>query len=397
VAVRRPESIFVHSLFRAASTYVFNKFRGLGPRFTCYQEPFNEALVALNDPNRHERLLQGPHGSRVLRHPRLDKPYFYEFWARRAELTGLFDASFAYRGYFLHDAQRLPPAQHHWIAALLQHADGIPMLQFCRSSARAAAMRREFGGVHIYLWREPRAQWWSYKVAPYFDEATRHIYVESRDSLPDALRPLSQLVGAGRDRARLSPGDSYLLFYALWLDAWLQLGAYSDLSISIDQIALSGRHNRECSQALSELIAVPIDLSDVRASGMAFTAQEEEFYAEAEHAVEQLFVQSGRASEEVRAAREAACALRAAHLVGEHDAGTERNLRLAALGLMQQLCEPQCGPLDRALGRLHEHLRRYWRALGGRSRAAVQTLPRQRVTVRARSQQERRFPQRYLG
>ncbi|MEA3115191.1 MAG: hypothetical protein QOG58_4990, partial [Caballeronia sp.] len=39
--------LFLHSLFRSGSTYLFEKFRRTD-RFYCYQEPCNEALIDLD-------------------------------------------------------------------------------------------------------------------------------------------------------------------------------------------------------------------------------------------------------------------------------------------------------------------------------------------------------------
>ena len=337
MATTRP--IFIHSLFRSASTFFFQKFRSLGPAFTCYQEPFNEALVALNDPARHERLLGTQEGS-VLRHPRLDLPYFYEFWSRRRHLAGLYRKAFAYEQYFLGESGRLPAGQVNYLSALIEHADGTAVLQCCRSSGRAAALRREFGGIHVQVWREPRNQWWSYKVADYFDRATQLIY--RCESLPPALRRIRAMahIGAGRPQP-LRPRENYRLFYGLWLDAWLRLQPQADLSISLDGIATSRADNDDCSRRLGELTGHALGLSDVRASGMVFTAEEQGLYSEAEAEVHALFVQSGQATwQQVDAAREAARTARRGYECLEHDPIIERNLRQATLVMMEQRAGP---------------------------------------------------------
>lgn len=329
------EPIFVHSLFRSASTYFFQKFRSIDS-FCCYQEPFNESLAALNFPWRHYRLLESPTATTELRHPLLDRPYFYEFWASRQHLRGLYHRAFAYDQYFVKDAQ-LPAQQQAWISALLEHAAARPMLQLSRSSGRVAALRRLYGGRHVQLWREPRVQWWSYKAADYFDSVTRRIYRST--NLPETLLTVYRMAGTGRLRARhLRPRGNYLLFYGLWLDAWLRLRANCELSINVDRIALDPAENAGCSRQLSELAGHPISLSDVRASGMVLTADEEPFYTEAESAVNDLFVRSGHATpRSVQDAVEAAESARRAHDGREHDATAEQNLRLAALSLMECL------------------------------------------------------------
>lgn len=333
--------IFIHSLFRCASTFFFQKFRALGARFTCYQEPFNESLEALNRSARHSRLLDPPDGACLLHHPQLDKPYFFEFWQRRQQLRNLYRRAFAYQEYFT--GATLPAPQQRWIAALLAHARGRAVLQFCRSSGRATALRAAFGGTHLHLWREPRAQWWSYKIADYFDSVSRRIY-EARNLPP----PLAQLRNGlpGRDGAvMMSARHNYALYYGLWLHAWLALSDRSDASISVDRIALDEAANRACAARLTALLDERMDLSDIRPSGMAFAPEELPFYESIEQRVGELFISSGHASgARVRSAESAAAHVRLAHARRAHDILAERNLRQAALTMMDCMQPGRWGP-----------------------------------------------------
>jgi hypothetical protein len=326
--------IFIHSLFRSASTFFFQKFRSLGRDFTCYQEPFNESLEALNRPSRHARLLAAPYGS-GLRHPPLDRPYFYEFWLHRVQLQGLYRRAFAYREYFT--GPTLPGAQRRWIDTLLECAQGRPVLQICRSSGRAQALRSEYGGAHLHLWREPRAQWWSYKVADYFDSVTRRVY--EAHALPAPLEVLAHETAALDFRQLpLTPQQNYRLFYGLWLDAWLQLTPVADLSISVDAIALSQPDNRASGERLATLIGQPLELADIYPSGMVFTPEEADFYEEVEREVGALFVATGYTDPaRVRCAEHAAEQARLGHAARVHDAAAEANLRRIALEMMTQL------------------------------------------------------------
>jgi len=328
------QPIFIHSLFRSASTYFFQKFRGI-ESFCCYEEPFNESLSALNHSWRHYRLLESPNVP-GLRHPFLDRPYFYEYWQARRHLRGLFRRSFAYDHYFAPDGQ-LPAPQKAWLSAIIEHAPARPVLQFCRSSGRIAALRGLYGGAHVHLWREPRAQWWSYKTADYFDSVSRRIYRSAQ--LPEALRALRRMARIPRSRSRHpEPRGNYLFFYGLWLDAWLRLSAHSDLSINVDRIAVHPAENGECAQRLADLVGCTIDLSDIRASGMVFAAEEERFYTEVEETVNDVFTRTGHATKAaLRAASAAADTARSAHNGHEHNVTAEQNLRLAAMSLMRCL------------------------------------------------------------
>ncbi len=355
------EPIFIHSLFRAAGCYFVQKIRSLGSDFTCYQQPFNEALVALNSPARYERLLQS-RGCPSTHAARAAQPPLYEFWLRRRQLRGLFRESFSYQQYFLGDEARLPLEQLAYLSALIEHAQGRAVLQFYRSSGRAQALQRQLGGVHIHLWREPRVQWWSYKAAQYFDEVCQRIYLS--DHLPQALRRIGALAGIGRAPVRyLTARENYLMFYGLWLDAWLRLRSHAELSISLDGISLSRRENLECSRQLGELTGGAFDLSDACASGMAFTSDEEEFYAEVEHTVNLVFVETGRGTvRSVEAADDAARNARRAHEHRHRDRLAERNLRQTALSMMQGWVEHERARRQWSANVLAARLCNYWRS-----------------------------------
>ena len=69
--------IFIHSLFRSGSTYLFNVFRRTG-NYWCYQEPENEWLLELD--NKPEALLAvTTNNGGNIHHPDIGKPYFWQF------------------------------------------------------------------------------------------------------------------------------------------------------------------------------------------------------------------------------------------------------------------------------------------------------------------------------
>ena len=91
--------IYIHSLFRSGSTYFFNKFREFDENYQCYQEPFNEHL--LNAKENPDKLLEVHEDtSKVLRHPILNKPYFYEFHSIAKDVSKYLDESLCYKKFF---------------------------------------------------------------------------------------------------------------------------------------------------------------------------------------------------------------------------------------------------------------------------------------------------------
>src|SRR5271156_621804 len=81
--------IFIHSLFRAGSTWLFDRFRRSNAGYWCYQEPFHEVLLHLQE-NPDKVLGVWREMGASMRHPDLEKPYFLEVHTIREALNGAF-------------------------------------------------------------------------------------------------------------------------------------------------------------------------------------------------------------------------------------------------------------------------------------------------------------------
>ena len=295
--------IFVHSLFRAGSTYLFNVFRRSEAGYWCYQEPENEFVIHVNE--NPERLLDLWENAMLeLRHPKLDRPYFWEIYEVRDSIRGLFKKSFSYDDYFVQVPPGLPEDQRKYFGALIANAKGRPVLGGCRTTGRVAALKDAFGGIHIHLWREPRNQWWSYKVNHYFDATVQLIFNAS--SLPAVLKEAKQEVGLtdfhDEDVQRefeyafkhpLPSINNYSAFFALWLFSYLECEKYADVSINIDMLSIDQKYR---AKAITELMNYGInglDFSDCSIPHMAFTEQDVYFFKDVEEHVFHLFLRHG--------------------------------------------------------------------------------------------------------
>lgn len=189
--------IFIHSLFRAGSTYLFNVFRRSAADYYCYQEPLHEmAIYAREEPN----LLLIDHSDekvRLLRHPKIGEIYFQELYDAWPTWKNTISVFAVYNGYFA------PPDADVGIPfwkSLIDATQRIPVFQECRTAGRIAAIKNQLGGHHIYLWRNPWDQWWSYKVVSYFDIANQLI-INAPNSPPavQALCAELDLTAYGKD------------------------------------------------------------------------------------------------------------------------------------------------------------------------------------------------------
>ena len=147
--------IFVHSLFRSGSTYVFGAFRRSPAGYWCYQEPLNEHVRHVADSP--ERLLEiDARDGSLLRHPPLDKPYFWEFYKIRKAIAPLFRKEFSYYTFFIGTGHPSFGQLRSYLQALIDNAKGRPFFQCCRTTGRLAGLREAFGGTHI-LAQSPRS------------------------------------------------------------------------------------------------------------------------------------------------------------------------------------------------------------------------------------------------
>lgn len=301
--------IFIHSLFRAGSTYIFNLFRRSEKGYWCYQESLNEFVFASrNNPE----LLNTDHGEekiRLLRHPDIGKSYFQELfdvwpaWQDKIKEPALYQAYFS--------DQSLDNGIE-YLHSLIDAAKGRPVFQECRTSGRIDTIKRSLNGFHIYLWRNPWDQWWSYKVHSYFDWANQLII--NANNPPAPLRNLLNALQLSHYEYGDIPGafafyesrpltseQSYLVFYMLWCLGLREGSAHADLLLNIDRLSDSEAYQDE---TLSKLKASGIDgisFADCHIPQGAYTENEKAFFEAAEAQVNLWLIEGGWDQREIAA------------------------------------------------------------------------------------------------
>lgn len=297
--------IFIHSLFRSGSTYLFNVFRRTG-NYWCYQEPENEWLLEL-DENPEGLLAVTANNGGNIHHPDIGNPYFWEFHEVRRALKGLFKASFSFDDIFLNS---LSDDQQTYYQALIDASRAPTVFQFCRSFGQPEAFKQQYGGIHVHLWREPRSQWWSFKINDYFDAATLLIFTAPH--LPPALQAIKSVSGIdmsrsgnlGTDRilAEHSPlkwRENYKAFFALWLYAQLKLRDCVNLDLCIDYLTHNATYRNTKLAEFNSLGINDIDLSDSRSPLIRLTQAESAQMREIENQVANLFEANGFTAQEI--------------------------------------------------------------------------------------------------
>ena len=297
--------VFIHSLFRAGSTYIFNVFRRSENGYWCYQEPLHElALWSQEDPR---KLLEVSDDTAAqLRHPGLAKPYFYELYQVSESCLQALRKEHIYDAYFSCEED----AGQEFFECLVSAAKGVPVIQECRTSMRIRVLKEKLGGTHLYLWRNPWDQWWSYKVDDFFDlksqlfingkrypEVIARLYLEISFSKFESASLKEQFDWFRRNR--LSPEKNYLVFYTLWF-LGLQHGLNNaDVLINIDCLSYDADYQQKIIEQLEGLGIDGLDFSDCHVPQAFYGGEDRAFFERIEDKAHGLFLLSGMSRNEL--------------------------------------------------------------------------------------------------
>jgi hypothetical protein len=272
--------VFIHSLFRTGSTYIWLKFRN-NKKNCCYYEPFNEVLSVLSKDVSCE--LNKTFAIDVLGHPQLGRRYFYE-----------------YEKLLIDDIQGVPCFQKSFVAdefccvnntnKLIKYVDFLisssghrrPVFQFCRSSLRVDWFVRNYPeACNIYIVRNPRDNWASYvinsqkgnnyflvmnlvfaglnKKNKYLNElAKRVLLIEYRnDDFGKEFKAYSQILDA------YSLEEKYFIFYYIWFCSLVENVLRADFILNINKLNEDLDYRKKTIDFLLLTGVNHIDFSDV--------------------------------------------------------------------------------------------------------------------------------------
>ncbi len=286
-----PSPIFIHSLFRSGSTYFFNVFRRSPIGYFCFQEALHPVVFFLKD-NPQDLLKFHTATYELMRHPNLDRPVFYEVasvasaWKDKLTYSAIFD------GYF--GSAQADNGVEFFRAILDEVKDKKPVFEECRTSGRIGLLRDALEGFHIYLWRNPWDQWWSYKTIDHLDYQNREI-INAPNSLNAITRLRSELsfqksytdtVLQVQDGVFASE-ESYLAFYLLWLLGLHEGAKHAHLLINIDKLTESDTYRQEILTRLVENGINGVDFSDCQIPQGDYFDEDRKFFSPLEDKVHQ--------------------------------------------------------------------------------------------------------------
>ena len=297
--------VFVHSMFRAGSTYLFSVFRRAEELYRCYYEPMHERVAwAANDVS---RLTPASSEAPKLRHPQLNKPYFEELRESWRLWKDAITPDMVYQGYFSQEAQSAGVPLYR---ALLSAAGPRPVFCDCRTTGRIGTLKRELGGQHLFLWRNPWDQWWSYQLDDYFETANQIIL--HAQPLPKALSALAntRVLGGGNGEGYSELRDDYLsrplafserytLFYLLWCLALKEGMDYADYRLNIDTLCSSEDAAAVIEKDLAQLGIDGLSFADAQCPVSVYSPEEQAQFEHIEAQVHDQLIDSGWTEQEL--------------------------------------------------------------------------------------------------
>ncbi|MFZ0796496.1 MAG: hypothetical protein WCA13_19140 [Terriglobales bacterium] len=279
--VQANDAIFLHSGWRAASTYVWAKFRRRSDT-SCYFEPLNEHLFALT-AEIVDRFVPWSFAN----HPPLEAPYLEEFRPLIVRNGGGgipgFPAHLTFGRYCAASDDSLPELEAYLadLARLATRLGHRPVYGFVRTDMRVGWFRARMPGTHIFIRREPRRQFLSMLRqavqgnAYFLQRGTvilRHNMEEPAFApLLAAIKLPALLDSSGlREAFRGKLVDEtvlrqlYFIFYFMWLLARRLGEPQCHLVIDIDRLSLDDSYRREIESHLGDLVGIAISFADCR-------------------------------------------------------------------------------------------------------------------------------------
>ncbi|UCH94889.1 MAG: glycosyltransferase, partial [Candidatus Aminicenantes bacterium] len=280
--VLKKNPIFIHSLFRTGSTYVWNKFRQ-SDRFYCYYEPFHQNLSELTAGNIEDLLTKD---FESVNHPPLTQYYLYEYRPLLEEgRLGLpyFKKSYSF-DEFCYDNTENPGLKKYIDYLIAGTGEKIPVLQFNRSSLRIKWFKKNYpGSLNIYLVRKPGDQWQSYFEV--FRKKHDNIFLAmdiltaSVNNKKECFEPLAKKIplidyhdsdfNSELNFYRLiercySLEEKYWIFYYTWLKSLIENALNADFLLNINRLSEEAPYRTKFEELIVKHSRVKLIFEDAR-------------------------------------------------------------------------------------------------------------------------------------
>ncbi len=265
--------IFIHSLFRTGSTYIWSKFRA-NSDYKCYYEPFHNELLGIT---KEGLVTVDKDALEFNKHPYQDKHYFYEY-SDFIDDVGVnnFKERFVVQE-FCYNGDNISLKKY---IDMLLHGDKVPVLQFNRSSLRTKWFVNNYPeSTNIYLYRNARDNFMSYERYlsldnPFFSAMSLLVIISQLRQpvfkwLSDYIK-FPSITGSieddidicGNEVADMSVVDRYLIFYTIWYTSLVFNARYADFCLDINKLTNSFSYNNSFVEYLVSIGVHSITFND---------------------------------------------------------------------------------------------------------------------------------------
>jgi hypothetical protein len=260
-----PAPVFIHSSWRTASTWLWEKLRQ-APTVIAYCEIFHERLADCTMPYLRENDFSRWNS----KHPE-GAPYFLEFAAliEGGAVRG-YDPRMAVESFLPAGGLtgELSRAERVYLEGLIDNAFArrkIPVLTDTRTLGRAPAIARACPGRHVLLVRNIFHQWASYSEQ--WANGNRY-FLEMQLQTIEASRgdPFVALIADWFHDGEASATNpaTFQLFLLFHVYLYLRVFDSADLVVDIGRVATDAHARADAETALTTYVRWPIDLADAR-------------------------------------------------------------------------------------------------------------------------------------
>lgn len=200
------------------------------------------------------------------KHP-LIAPYFLEFHPLISPEGGVanYSASMAYDSFFSDD---ITNDETTYLSSLIEHArklGRVPVITCTRSLGRMTALKKEFGGLHLVLYRNIFHQWCSYTEQwfngnPSFIET---VWLALTSKQRDKIAGDIARIYPSNDRSALNP-NNFFAFVLLHIHLYARAADAATCIIDIDDIQSNATSRASLEGLIFNQTGLEIDFSGVR-------------------------------------------------------------------------------------------------------------------------------------
>jgi hypothetical protein len=303
--------IFIHSLFRTGSTYIWNKFRQK-ENYYCYYEPLHPVLAKVTPANIENMMTKN---FKAVHHPELDRYYLHEYIPLLKEgQTGIpyFNKEFSYDLFCMGINDENPGLKQYIDYLLSCSVDKIPVFKFNRTAFRTAWFKKNYpGSLNIYLIRNPRDQWQSY--CELYKRRNNSLFflidlvVASVNKENEEFRPLSRIIPLLHFSSPLQDKENdfyniilgsypaeekYFISYYTWFKAIIKNVLHADFIININLLSRELSYKKKVLEFLKESGIDSINFADAKIEEYSQYTLPVNTMEEIEEKVQNLLIQS---------------------------------------------------------------------------------------------------------